>query len=124
MQPEFPSSDQAGYMPQEPPTLTIRPASIADAALITRLISECAEFDNALREVITTEADVLRDGFGADPHFRALIAGWLSGPAVFAVFWGCDSTWRGAGFCMEDLFVCRRLRRRGIGTSLPGANRV
>jgi hypothetical protein len=68
MQPEVPSSDQAGYMPQEPPTFTIRPATIADAALITRVISALAKFDNALHEVRTTEADILRDGFGADPH--------------------------------------------------------
>jgi hypothetical protein len=68
MQPEVPSSDQAGYMPQEPPTFTIRPATIADAALITRVISALAKFDNALHEVRTTEADILRDGFDADPH--------------------------------------------------------
>jgi hypothetical protein len=36
-------------MPQEPPTLTIRSGTIADNALITRMISEPAGLDNALR---------------------------------------------------------------------------
>ena len=102
MQPKVPSSDQAGYMPQEPVALTIRPATIADAALITRLItrliSELAEFDNALHEARKIEADILPDGFGADPRFRALIAEWLSEPAVFL-----DTTRRGA----EQVFTWR-----------------
>jgi GNAT superfamily N-acetyltransferase len=124
MQPKVPSSDQAGYMPQEPVALTIRPATIADAALITRLItrliSELAEFDNALHEARKIEADILPDGFGADPRFRALIAEWLSEPAVF---FGYYSTWRGAGVYLEDLFVCPGFRRRGVGISQRSACR-
>jgi hypothetical protein len=90
-------SGQAGSLPQEPPTLTIHSGTIADAALITRLISEPAELDNALQEEIRTEAGILCDRFGADPHFRALIAEWFFDPTVL------DATRRGA----EQLFTWR-----------------
>ena len=43
--------------------LTIRIATIADAALIGRLIRELAEFDKELDHGRTTEADIARDGF-------------------------------------------------------------
>ena len=100
IQPEVASSDQAGSLSQEPPALTIRSGTIADAALITRLISEPAELDNALQEEIRTEGAILCDRFGADPHLRALIAEWFFGPTVM---FGCDSTWRRAAVYLEDL---------------------
>jgi hypothetical protein len=97
IEPEVALSGQAGSLPQEPPTLTIHSGTIADAALITRLISEPAELDNALQEEIRTEAGILCDRFGADPHFRALIAEWFFDPPVL------DATRRGA----EQLFTGR-----------------
>jgi len=98
--------------------LTIRPATIADAALIRQLIWELANFEKAPDEVRTTEADIARDGFGANPQFRALIAEWHGQPAGFALFFGHYSTWRGAGLYLEDLFVRPDFRGNGIGKAL------
>jgi GNAT superfamily N-acetyltransferase len=98
--------------------LTIRAATIADAALIRRLIWELADFEKAPDEVRTTDADIARDGFGANPQFRALIADWHGEPAGFALFFPYYSTWRGAGLYLEDLFVRPNFRGRGIGTAL------
>jgi GNAT superfamily N-acetyltransferase len=98
--------------------LTIRSATIADATLIRRLIWELADFEKAPDQVWTTEADIARDGFGANPQFRALIAEWHGQPAGFALFFSHYSTWRGAGFHLEDLFVCSEFRGHGIGTAL------
>jgi GNAT superfamily N-acetyltransferase len=98
--------------------LTIRAATIADAALIRQLIWELAEFEKEPDKVRTTEADIARDGFGANPEFRALIAEWHGQPAGFALFFSYYSTWRGAGFYLEDLFVRNEFRGRGIGTTL------
>jgi GNAT superfamily N-acetyltransferase len=98
--------------------LTIRSATVADAALIQTLIAELAEYENGLEQVRVTEADIARDGFGADPQFRALIAEWSSEPVGFALFFRYYSTWRGAGLYLEDLYVRPEFRRRGIGTSL------
>ena len=98
--------------------LTIRPATIADAALIRKMIWELADFEKEPDEVLTTEADIARDGFGANPQFRALIAEWEDQPAGYALFFGYYSTWRGAGFYLEDLFVRPEFRGRGIGGAL------
>jgi GNAT superfamily N-acetyltransferase len=98
--------------------LTIRAATIADAALIRQLIWELAAFEKELDAVQTTEADIARDGFGANPQFRVLVAEWNGQPAGFALFFSYYSTWRGAGLYLEDLFVRAEFRGRGIGTAL------
>jgi GNAT superfamily N-acetyltransferase len=98
--------------------LTIRPAMVDDAVLIKTLITELAAYERASEQVRITEADIARDGFGADPQFRALIAEWSSEPVGFALFFPYYSTWRGAGLYLEDLFVRPAFRRRGIGTAL------
>src|SRR5271167_1036058 len=100
------------------PMLTIRAATIADAALIRRLIWELADFEKEPDQVRTTEADIARDGFGANPQFRALIAEWHGQPAGFALFFSYYSTWRGAGLYLEDVFVRPEFRGRGIGKAL------
>jgi GNAT superfamily N-acetyltransferase len=98
--------------------LTIRPAMVDDAVLIKTLITELAAYERASEQVRITEADIARDGFGADPQFRALISEWSSEPVGFALFFRYYSTWRGAGLYLEDLFVRPAFRRRGIGTAL------
>ena len=98
--------------------LTIRAAIIADAALIRTLILELADFEKEPHLVKTTEADIVRDGFGAHPQFRAFIAEWDGQPAGFALFFSYYSTWRGSGLYLEDLFVRPNYRRRGIGKAL------
>ncbi|MGD0791526.1 MAG: GNAT family N-acetyltransferase [Terriglobales bacterium] len=98
--------------------LTIRAATIADAALLRRLIWELADFEKAPDQVRTTEADIARDGFGVNPQFSALIAEWHGQPAGYALFFSYYSTWRGSGLYLEDLFVRPDFRGRGIGTAL------
>lgn len=97
---------------------TIRYAVARDAALIIQLIRELAEFEKVPDKVRTTEANIARDGFGANPQFRALIAESEEQPAGFALFFNCYSTWRGPGFYLEDLFVRPAFRGRGTGTQL------
>ena len=98
--------------------LTIRAATIADAALLRRLIWELADYEKEPDQVRTTEADIARDGFGANPQFHAVIAEWQGQPAGYALFFSYYSTWRGAGLYLEDLFVRPAFRGRGIGTAL------
>ena len=98
--------------------LSIRPATIDDVALLRTLIRELAEFEHELDLCVIEEADLVRDGFGANPSFRALIADWDGQPAGYALFFGCYSTWAGRRLFLEDLFVREPFRGRGIGKAL------
>jgi GNAT superfamily N-acetyltransferase len=98
--------------------LTIRAATIADAALLRRFVWELADYEKEPDQVRTTEADIARDGFGTNPQFRAVIAEWEGQPAGYALFFSYYSTWRGAGLYLEDLFVRSAFRKRGIGKAL------
>ena len=98
--------------------LRIRPATVDDAALLRSMIRELAEFEHELQWVTIREEDLVRDGFGDNPRFRALIAEWGGEPAGYAVFFPYFSTWVGRGLFLEDLFVRASFRRRGVGTAL------
>ncbi len=99
--------------------LSIRPATKEDAALLTAMIREFAAFEHLEHEVGTTEEDLLRDGFGASPKFRAVIAEWEGHPVGYAVFFEFYSSFQGrAGLFLDDLYVRPASRKHGIGTAL------
>jgi GNAT superfamily N-acetyltransferase len=102
---------------------TIRNAMRDDVALILKFIHGLAEFEREPDAVTATEADLLRDGFGALPYFHCLIAehDGLDGkhPAGFAFYFFNYSTWTGRpGLYLEDLFVSPEFRGLGIGKAL------
>jgi len=71
--------------------------------------------------VVITEVDLVRDGFGPQPKFRALIAEWEGQAAGYALFFGFYSTWEGRpALFLEDLFVREPFRGKGIGKALLG----
>jgi GNAT superfamily N-acetyltransferase len=99
--------------------LSIRAATVNDAALLRSMILELAEYERELDRVVITEADLVRDGFGSQPRFRAVIAEWGGLPAGYALFFGFYSTWEGRpGLFLEDLFVRPQFRGKGIGQGL------
>jgi GNAT superfamily N-acetyltransferase len=99
--------------------VTIREAVPADAATIVRLIRGLAAYENMADLVRTTDANVLRDGFGDRRCFEALLAE-VDGEAVglalhrpsYSTFDGCP------GLYVEDLFVAEEARGLGIGRML------
>jgi GNAT superfamily N-acetyltransferase len=101
--------------------LHIRLATIDDAPLLRIMIRELADFEHELDLVTITEQELARDGLGENPRFRALIAEWDEQPAGYALFFGYYSTWVGRGLFLEDLFVRRTFRSRGIGSALLAA---
>jgi GNAT superfamily N-acetyltransferase len=101
--------------------LHIRPATVHDAALLRSMIRELAEYEHELDQVTIRGEDLVRDGFGENPRFRAFIAEWDGQTAGYALFWGYYSTWSGRGMFLEDLFVRETFRRRGIGKALMAA---
>src|SRR5260370_2607923 len=99
--------------------LSIRAANVNDVTLLKALILELGEYERERDEVVTTEADLVRDGFGPQPKFRALIAEWDGRAAGYALFFGFYSTWEGRpGLFLEDLFVRQTFRGKGIGRAL------
>jgi len=101
--------------------LTIRPATVEDVPLLRTMIRELAEFERELEQCVIEEEELRRDGFGANPRFRALIAEWSEQPAGYAVFFPYYSTWTSRGLFLEDLFVREQFRGRGIGKTLLAA---
>ncbi|HEY6272674.1 MAG TPA: GNAT family N-acetyltransferase [Terriglobales bacterium] len=99
--------------------LLIRNATSADAALMLEFIRGLAAYERAPNAVVATEEGLVRDGFGANPKYRCVIAEWDSRPAGFAFFFYNYSTWRGQpGLYLEDLFVIPEMRGKGIGKAL------
>lgn len=101
--------------------LSIRAATIQDVGLLRTLIRELAEFERELDECVITESDLARDGFAANPRFRALIAESDGRPAGYALIFDYYSTWSGRGLFLEDLFVREEFRSQGIGKALLAA---
>ncbi|MFL6299538.1 MAG: GNAT family N-acetyltransferase [Terriglobales bacterium] len=99
--------------------LSIRPATAKDAALIVQFVRDLAEYERDPKAAVATEADFIRDGFGADPKFKVVFAEWNGEPAGFALFFYNYSTWQGRpGLYLEDLFVKPEFRGKGIGKAL------
>ncbi len=101
--------------------LSIRSARATDVLLLRTMIRELAEYERGLDLVTIRVEDLMRDGFGPHPKFRALIAECDGQAAGCAVFFGCYSTWVGPGLYLEDLFVREPFRGKGIGKALLAA---
>jgi GNAT superfamily N-acetyltransferase len=94
--------------------LTIRPATRGDIPVIKKLIEELADFEHLPASV--TEQSLARDGFGASPKFRVLMAEWQDQPAGYAFFFDFYSTFEGrAGIYLEDVYVRPEFRGKGVG---------
>jgi GNAT superfamily N-acetyltransferase len=101
--------------------LTIRAATVEDVPLLRKLIRELAAYENELDQVLITETELARDGFGLQPKFRVLLAYWTQELAGYALFFDFYSTWRGPQIFLEDLFVREAFRGRKIGKGLLAA---
>jgi GNAT superfamily N-acetyltransferase len=101
------------------PSITLRTAGPADAATVVRLIRALAAYEGLVDLVRITEADVLRDGFGARPCFECLLAEVDGEPVGLAIHRPSYSTFEGRpGLYVEDLFVAESARQHGIGRLL------
>jgi len=100
-------------------SLVIRPAIAQDAATIVAFILKLAQYEKLEHEAKATEADIVRDLFGAVPKVFCEIAEWDGKPVGFALWFYTYSTFQGRhGIWLEDLYVDPELRGKGIGKAL------
>jgi GNAT superfamily N-acetyltransferase len=99
-------------------TVTIRPATPQDSALILRFIRELAEFEREPDAVKATEESLAHALFD-ERSAEAVIAEQEGKPMGFALFFHNFSTWTGRkGLYLEDLYVTPEARGSGVGTAL------
>ncbi|MDB5535518.1 MAG: family N-acetyltransferase [Devosia sp.] len=100
-------------------SLVIRPAIAGDAASIVAFILALAKYEKLEHEAKASEADIVRDLFGAEPKVFCEIAEWEGRPVGFALWFYTYSTFQGRhGIWLEDLYVDPELRGKGIGKAL------
>lgn len=103
--------------------MRIRKATADDVPALLELVRALATYEREPHAVVATQADYLRDGFGADPAFHVLFAeseeGGTYRPVGFALWFFAYSTWTGTRCLhLEDLFVLPQHRGDGVGARL------
>lgn len=99
--------------------LVIREATADDAGTLDTFIRESAALQDGLDDVAVTPENLVEDGFGDAPLFKALIAEWDGTPAGFALYFPAYSTWTSRrGLYLEDIYVRPAFRRMGIARRL------
>jgi GNAT superfamily N-acetyltransferase len=100
-------------------TEIIRRVRPTDAAELTAMIHELAEFEHAADQCTVTESQLHEALFGADPTVYGHLVEVDGRPAAAALWFRNFSTWDGVGgIYLEDLFVRPEFRRRGLGRKL------
>lgn len=101
---------------------TLRFATSEDAETIHALITELAIYEREPTAVVATVEDIRRAGFGERRAFEVILAETESQAVGFALFFPVFSTWTGKqGLHLEDLFVQRGHRGRGVGKAIFAA---
>jgi GNAT superfamily N-acetyltransferase len=98
--------------------INIRFAEEKDIELIVSFIRKLAEHVNLLHEVIATE-EVINKAIFKERIIKVILAEYNNEPVGFALFYYNFSTFLGKkGIYIEDLFVRKEVRGKGIGKKL------
>ncbi len=100
-------------------TILLRPATVADAPYLHECLLGIASAVDEVARIRSGVGDLIEYGFGADPHFEAVIAEVDAKPAGMVLFFRSFSTWNGRpGAYVQDIYVDNAYRGLGIGAKL------
>lgn len=101
------------------PRIRIRFATRKDIPIILGLIRDLAEYEKLLSEVVATEEILEKSLFGQRKTAEVLIGFFGNEPVSYALFFHNFSTFLGKpGIYIEDLYVKKEFRGKGIGKAL------
>ena len=99
--------------------ISIRSATADDFSTLTRLIDALADYEKLDRPEPAARDRLLRDGFGAQPRFRAYLADLDGAPVAYAIAYDTYSSFLARPtLYLEDIFVLPEARGRGLGTAI------
>lgn len=99
--------------------LEIREAEVSDVLLIQQLITELAEYEKLLPQMVATPELLAKHLFGSNPIAYVFLAYENNEPIGFALYFYNFSTFIGKpGIYLEDLYVKEAYRGRGHGKAL------
>ena len=99
--------------------IDIRAATEVDVPLILSLIKDLARYEKLLDQVVATEAILQESLFGPSPRAEVVIGSVQGMPVGYALFFHSFSTFLGkSGMYIEDLYVQRTHRGKGLGKAL------
>ena len=101
--------------------IKIRKAGPSDVPAMMALVHELAAFEKQPEEVKTSEEQLLREGFGDQPAFYALVAETDGSIKGMSVYFYSYSTWKGRSIYIDDIVVTEASRGKGIGRALMEA---
>jgi len=100
-------------------SITLRPATSSDCALVLSFIRDLASYEQLMAEFEATEEKLRATLFSERPAAECLLAFVDDAPAGFAIYFSNYSSFRAqSGLYVEDLFVKPAFRKRGVGRAL------
>lgn len=96
----------------------LREARKSDMKAVLGLIQELAEYEKEPNAVITTEAQLIEDGFGPNKIFDCSVVEVAGKIIGFYLTYTSYSTWKGRCLYLEDFYLKPEFRRYGIGKAM------
>ena len=98
--------------------IKVREATGNDVPEMLKLIKELALYEKAPEQVINTEEEMLKNGFGEQPLFKSFVAENENRIIGTAICYTAYSTWKGKYIYLDDIVVTETERNTGAGRLL------